>query len=232
MKVIYLVGREMILLCENTTIPQFGGFGVCLFTHLFLAKLRPKQTQTNHNCQRYCTFVFVIMQERILQKLAKIRPKRTKMRTSLENVSKAKAGKAKLPLLSSDCQNTTCGIRKWQKQFLEQKFAKLAGMVPQVCKLTEMAPEHVIWKKSQLRTFRNQKLSQLVLGGIIWRVCKFSPSILQICKISPRIILFWELNNKVRCGISSWKKWSLKQVWNIGSFDPSIFSKVQNWSLG
>ena len=95
----------------------FGkGGGVCLFTHLFPAKLRPKQTQTNHNCQLYCIFVFVIVQERIFQKQAKITPKRKKKTsTSLENVSKARAGEANYHFLSSDCQNTPCGITKCQK---------------------------------------------------------------------------------------------------------------------
>jgi hypothetical protein len=51
------------------------------------------------------------------------------MSTSLENMSKAKAGEANYHFFSSDCQNTTCGIKKCQKLSLEQKFAKLAEMV-------------------------------------------------------------------------------------------------------
>ena len=94
MKVIYLVGREMIPLREDKQYLNLRDFGVCLFTHLFLSILRPKQTQTNHKCQRYCVFVFVILQERIFKKLAKIRPKRIKTSTSLEIISKARSGEA------------------------------------------------------------------------------------------------------------------------------------------
>ena len=65
----------------------------CVLIHT-LSILRPKQTQTNHKCQRYCVFVFVIVQEQIFQKLAQIRPKRKKNEHEFGNHIKSQTGEA------------------------------------------------------------------------------------------------------------------------------------------
>lgn len=50
--------------------------GECLFTHLFLSKLRLNRPKTNHKCQKYVVFVFLHMQVQILKKWTKITRKR------------------------------------------------------------------------------------------------------------------------------------------------------------
>ena len=53
---------------------------------------------------------------------------------------KSQSRGSKLPLFSSDCQNTPCGITKGQNYSLYKKFAKLAEMVPQVWKIDRNGP--------------------------------------------------------------------------------------------
>ena len=58
--------------------------------------------------------------------------KKDKNEHEFGNHIKSQSRESKLPLLSSDCQNTPWRITKFEKQSLEQKFAKLAEMVPQI----------------------------------------------------------------------------------------------------
>ena len=80
---------------------SLGDFGMCFFTYLLLTKSRPNRPKTNQKCQRYCAFVILNMQVRILEKKDEKTKKTRQKRARDWKVSKAGAGEVKKSKSSS-----------------------------------------------------------------------------------------------------------------------------------
>ena len=74
---------------------SLGDFGMCFFTYLLLAKSRPNRPKTNQKCQRYATFVIVIMQVRIFEKKDEKQRKPDKNEHENGKCQKPEPGKSK-----------------------------------------------------------------------------------------------------------------------------------------
>ena len=104
---------------------SLGDFGICFFTYLLLAKLRPNRPKTNQKCQRYATFVIVNMQVRIFEKKDEKQRKPDKNEHEIGKCQKPEPGKSKSQSQSSNCQSQPFNNQKRQKMALGITLEKL-----------------------------------------------------------------------------------------------------------